>query len=602
MPESVSPQKIQNIVRLGFKRMEYFVKARAMFFKSYVGQYYREHKGLEGEEPLNLIFNTLRTYIPNLVSQSPITQVTTPYVPHKPYAELLGLGLDTTARQIKLKDTLRAFITNAFFAWGILRVGIKASGELLQVDDLYVDNGQIYVKNVLLENFGFDPACTNINEAKCFFDRVTVPRQWLLDTDGYNHDIIRNLPSADVVSGGQKLTDLTRDQESISTMVRLQDEVNVIQMYVPETEQIVLMGDPTQTMQDEFIAIKDFNGPKEGPHIFLSFSPPVEGNPFPVAPIGIWYDLHRNANRIFNKMMEQIDQQKDVGLYNPALADEIKDIKEAMTGDWIPSTDPKGAQVISLGGQNQKNETGLAQLQNWYNYMAGNPDLMQGNLPGGGKASETATKTMTLQNNSSITLNDMQDIIYDSTGEVQRRIAWYLHTDPFIQLPLTKRTTGGEEVQLILTPEQRMGDFLDYFFKIVPRSMTKMDPQIRAKRIEEFCVRVLPTGAQSAMVMMQMGQQFNLAEYYTRIAEEWGIGDWVQDLFVDPMFQQKMQIHMMMGPKNPGKAKSEGGGIKGAIQNQGSPAAMPVASPATEFNQGSQQVAAEGQSMNQGVY
>jgi hypothetical protein len=579
--------------------MEHFVRTQAMFFKSYVGQYYREYKGLEGEEPLNFIFNTLRSYIPNLVAQSPITKVTTPYLPYKMYAELLGMGLDTTARQIHLKETLRAWITNAFFGWGIVRVGIKATGELLQVDDVYIDNGQVYVKNVMLENFGFDPSCTDIREAKCQFERVTVPRQWLLDTKGLDHDLIVRLPSADQMAES-KLSDMTRDKEGRSEMTRLQDEVNIVQMFVPETEQIVLMGDPTQAMQDKFISIKDYNGVKEGPYVFLSFSPPVEGNPFPVAPVSVWYDLHCAANRVFNKMLEQIDQQKDVGLFNPALADEVNDIKEATTGDWIPTTDPKGAQVISLGGQNQKNETALTQLQVWFNYMSGNPDQMAGNLPGGGQASESATKTMTLQNNSSIVLSDMQDIAYDQTGEVQRRVAWYLHTDPFINLPLTKRVTGGEEKQLILTPEQRMGDFLDYAFKIVSRSMTKMDPQVRAKRIEEFCVRVLPTAAQSAMVMMQMGQPFNLPAYCSKIAEEWGILDEVADLFVDPMFQQKMQLFMAMGNKNPGKA--QGGGIDGAVQNQGSPAAMPVASPATEFNQNSQSVAAAGQSTNQGTY
>lgn len=58
---------------------------------------------------------------------------------------------------------------------------------------------------------------------------------------------------------------------------------------------------------------------------------------------------------------------------------------------------------------------------------------------------------------------------------------------------------------------------------------------------------------------------------------------------------------MTMGQKNPGKTQ-QGGGIEGVIQNQGSPAAMPVASPATEFNQNSQDMAAAGQSMNAGAY
>jgi len=596
--ESVDIIKIQNIIKLGFRRMEHFCKVRAMFFKSYCGQYYRQEKGIEGDEPLNLVFNTIRAYVPNLVAQSPITLVTTPYTQVKEYAELLGMGLDTTARQIRLKDTLRAWITNALFAWGIIRTGIKASGELLQIDDVFIDNGQIYSRNVLLDNFGFDPTCTNINEAKCLFDRVTVPRQWLLDTNGYDHDIVALLPSSKS-NYINKLSDLTVSSEAKDAMIKLQDEIDIVQMYVPETEQIIFMGDPCQKIHDKFLRIADYNGVKEGPYTFLSFSPPVEGNPFPVAPVSIWYDLHRSANEVFKKMLEQIRQQRDVGLFNPAAADEVEDIKEAQTGDWIPCMDPKAAQVISIGGQNPKNEAALSALWMWYNLAAGNPAQMEGNIPGGVTGDETATKTMALQTNMSVGLADMQDITYDATAELQRKHAWYLHTDPFINLPMTKRITGGEEQQVFLTPEQRMGDFLDFTFTIKTRSMTKMDPMVRSKRIVEFCTNIIPSGATTAMTLMQIGQPFNLQKYYTQIGFEMGIGDWVSELLFDPEFQQKLQMYIMMGPQNPGKGSPNT--QVGITQNKGSPMNRTVMQPSQEMNQAPQETAAIGQSVNQGV-
>jgi len=165
MATSIQPEQIEQIVILGFKRIEHFRKVTAMMFKSYVPVYYQMEKGT-CTEPLNLVFNTIRAYVPNLVMQNPITHVITPYVAYKQYAELLGMGLDATARQIKLKQELRAWITNAMFGWGIMRTGIKATGELLNFDDILVDNGQVYARNVSLGNFGFDPTCTNINQAK----------------------------------------------------------------------------------------------------------------------------------------------------------------------------------------------------------------------------------------------------------------------------------------------------------------------------------------------------------------------------------------------------------------------------------------------------
>lgn len=598
-PEFVSPEKVQNIVRLGFRRLDHFRKVRAMMFKSYVGQYYRETKGIEGDEPLNLVFNTIRAYVPNLVSQTPISQITTPYLQHKEYAELLGLGLDSTARQIRLKQTIRAWITNALFGWGIIKVGLAARGELIQIDDVMIDPGQVYATLVSLDDFGFDPTCTDIQKAKNLWHRTTLPRQWLLDTNGYDHDLVRGLPSSRT-NMTDKLAGISLTEEAKAAMAKLQDEVDVVEMYVPEIESLVTMGDPTQVIQPRYISVKEYNGPKEGPYVFLSFSPPVEGNPFPVAPVSIWYDLHVMANRVFKKMMDQVEQQKDVGLYNPTVADTVEDIKEAVTGDWISTMDPKGVEVVSFGGQNPKNELMLRQLQVWYNYMSGNPDQITGNTTPGTKGSkETATKAQILQSNASIGIEDMRDIVYDQTAEIMRRLAWYLHTDPLIDLPLTKRKTGGEQQQLRLTPEQRQGDFLDFTFKIVARSMSKLDPMIRSKRIETFCVNVIPAAATTALTMMQIGRPFNVERYLTKIAFEWGIGEWVQDLFDDPEFAQRLQIMMMLGPGNPGKAG--GNSPAGAQQNNGNPMARPIQTPGQEFNKQAQATAAESQSINQGV-
>jgi len=596
MKDQVTPEQLQEIVILGFQRVERFRKVTTAMFKSYVPVYYQELKG-ECTEPINLVFNTVRAFVPNLVMQNPITKVQTPFQPYKFYAELLGLGLDATSRQIKLKDELRAWVTNALFGWGIMRTGIKATGELLNFDDIMVDNGQVYARNVSLSNFGFDPTCTHINRAKSLWDRVTVPRQVLLDTDGFDHDVVRNLPSSPT-NMAQVPSGMTITTKAKSAMVKLQDEVDVVQMYVPEIESVVFMGDPIQKKSNKFLKTEEYDGPKEGPYTFLSFSPPVDESPFPVPPVSVWYELAKIANRVFIKMVNQFENQKDITLYSPSQVDTVDMIQEAISGDAIPTMDPKGINVVSFGGQNEKNERFLQELYTIYNMMAGNPELISGqSVPGGKNA--TATATQALQGNASIGIEDMRDIVYDQTSEVQRRIAWYLHTDPFINLPLTKRETGGREVQLSLTPEQRMGDFLDYTFKIVARSMTKMDPMVRSKKIVEFCTNIVPGAAQTALVLMQMGQQFNIQRYLTQIAFEMGIQDIVEDMFDDPEFQQKMMLMMQLGPQNPGKA---GNSIAGATQNGGNPQARPITTPGQDFNQQSQQSAAIAQSTNEGVY
>ncbi len=601
MPEGVTPAKVQIIVKRGFERMQRYRRARAMFIREFVGQYYQNTCGLTGDEPINLIFHTIRTFVPNLVMQDPINKLETKITQQKFYGELLGLAIDQTEREIGLKETLRAWIVSAFFGLGIIRVGLSSSGEMLHFGDVRVDPGQVYATLVDLDDYVIDPACTNERQAIFKGNRTRVPRQILLDTDGYDHDLVKKLPRSRYNMGSRKVEDISKRHGSNMELYTLQDYVDVVELWVPEANALVTIPDPYQITFNKYLRITDYYGPREGPYIELSFTPPVPNNPFPVVPVSLWYDIHRMANRVFKKTMDQSERQKDILIYNPAQADEAQDILESKDGDSVASQDPKGVHVVSFGGQNRQNEVMLQELQVWYNYISGNPDQMAGNVPKGTRGKETATRSSILQSNASISMEDMRNILYDKTGDISRNIGWFLHTDPLINIPLTKRKTGGEQIQLWLTPEQRTGDFLRFVFKIVARSMSRLDPNIKSKRLIEYGTNLIPAIMNAGMIGMQMGQQLNITRILTDIANELNITENVQDWFDDPEFQQKMAIVAAMGPQNAGKASSQSS-PEGTAQNKGFPMARNIMTPGQEFNQNTQMGAAESQSSNQGAY
>lgn len=601
MNGNISPQNVSLTVRRGFERMKNYRYATAMFVKEFVGDYYGKEKGLSGQEPINLLFHTIRTLVPNLVMQSGITKVTTPYLQHKDYAELLGLGLDGLDVQIDFKEVLRAWITSAFFGWGIVKTGIAAKGHMIKFGDVTVDPGQIYTELIDLDDFVIDPICKSVKNSMFLGHQTMVPRQILLDTDIYNHDLVAQLPGSKSMHVDKKVSNITQSNMSAIQIYNLQDMVDVVELHVPEANAIVTIADPRQKVCPDYVGIADFYGPKEGPYTFLSFTPPVQGNPLPIAPVSMYFDLNRMANRTFTRSMDQADRQKDILLYSPALADSAQDIKEADDGDVIACPDPKGINLVSYGGQNIDNSKMLGQLQVWFNYMSGNPDQIAGNMtPGTKGGKETATRSSILQSNASISIEDARDILYDATARVKKKQAWYFHNDPFISLPLTKRTKGNEEIQLELTPEQRQGDFLEFTFSIVQRSMSRLDPTVRSKRIVEFGTNILPAAVNAAMIAMQVGFQFNLERYLTNIGEELGIGIWVQEMFDDPDYQRRLQIMMALGPQNQGKAG--GSSPAGVEQNGGFPGKRNIMSQSQEANQSAQQTAAVSQSANQGVY
>ena len=561
MPEYFTPTKFALAVKQGFERNKRHRRARAMFIKEYVGRYYASEFGLTGDEPINLIFNTIRATVPNLVMKYGVNKVATEITEYRQYAYLLGLALDKLDKTTKLKDTLRAGIVDAFFMMGIFKTGLADGGKMLNFGDILIDEGQVYTDLVDFDDFTADPSCKDYRKAAFLGDRNRIPRQILLDDDEFDHDLVLKIPKSTHPNAKDKIESLTRRNMSDSEMYELQDFIDVVEVFVPGANALITIPDPSQKIFSEYLAAREYYGPKAGPYTILALTQPVPGNPFPVAPVGIHYDLHRMANKMMVKTMEQADREKSIAVADPSGADEAEDIRTAKDGDVIMGN-PDTVKVVTFGGNNVKSEAMLQQCQIWHNYMSGNPDQMSGLVSN----AESATQANILQANATITIEDCRGMIYDVAAEVNEKMAWYLHTDPFINIPLSKRQPGGKYEQLQLTPEQRSGDFLDYTFTMKARSMSRLDPAVRTKRIVEFAANVVPSVMNTAMVAMQMGLPFNVQAAITDIAEEQGILDDVQDWFDDPTFMQRVQLQMAMNPQPAGKAQPVQGGTRGIPQ------------------------------------
>lgn len=594
--EKIYPRKVQLAVKEGFYRLRRHRRARAMFIRQFVGQYYSSTRGVTGDEPINLLFHTIRTLVPNLVMKNPVNRVSTEIVAYKDYGWLLGLALDDINRKLDFKNVLRAGIVSAILGGeGIFKTGIANSGQVITWGDMDIDPGQVYTDLVDLDDLTIDPSCRSFDKSAFLGDRNRVPRQILLDDDETNSDLVMRLPRSVHPDARNKVEKLTQSNLSQIEIAELQDYVDVVEVYVPDADAILLMPDPDIIMFDEYIKGGSFYGPKEGPYTFLSLTPPVPNNPQAIASASIWYDLHIMANRMMTKMMEQADRQKDLVIADASAADEAEDMRTARDGDVIVA-DPNSAKMMSFGGQNQRNELMLNQLQIWHNFMSGNPAQMAGIK----SDARTATQASILEANANVVIEDERELIYECGARINRKQAWYLHTDPLIKLPLSKRVPGGEHIQLYLTPEQRQGDFLDFVFTLKARSMSRLDPNIKSKRIIEFATNLMPSLMAAAQIAVQMGVEFNVQKAVTDLADQLDVTDEVQDWFNDPQFQQRIELMMQLGPQNAGKAEPVSG--QGIRQNGGYPGAKKIAGPQTESRQNAQEGANQSQEANQGVY
>ncbi|MCK5641551.1 MAG: hypothetical protein KAJ19_12180 [Gammaproteobacteria bacterium] len=560
MPEDkiINPIAIQDAMNQSRNRLRAFRLARALFIKEYVGQYYMDIPEYTGRRPLNLIHSALRAIIPNIVMKNPQFYVSSDNNELWGRADSLTSDINSAIDQMNFSDTLRAVMVDAFFGFGVFHTGLHSTGTFLTVDDMRIDPGRLMAERIDLDDLIFDPTCTRyLFTDGAFIGHYTrIPRQRLLDKDGYDHDILKKIPNALEQHAKQNVvSDISKIRQYGWEFSELRDLIDVACLYFPKQQAIMLLPDPKSVRSDKPIFMTDYHGPDNGPYDFLTFSQPVPNNPFPVAPVSLWYDMHICANDIFRKAMDQALRQKDGIIYNPLNADTAQDVVDARDGFTIAG-DPQSVKEVSTGGQNPKNMEFTGACQTWFNYLAGNPEMLAGLQ----SQQETATAAQIQSGQANISIQDSTFMTEQCVERIGYKIAWHLIDDP-------------------LNIDYSKSDWLEFMFELVARSMIKLDPQVRARRIQEFFTNVVPQLANATMLMTNMGVGFNIQEAMISVAESLGIESEIARILNDPYILQKMQNAMIMGPakasKTQGTTNMPGGGT--AAPGVSSPATTPTA-------------------------
>ncbi|HDZ39364.1 MAG TPA: hypothetical protein ENH62_13990 [Marinobacter sp.] len=559
--EKLIARSMSKAAKQGMERTKVHVRNRAMFIKAYVGTYFEKEHGITGEQPINLVFSAIRAIVPQYVMKNPVTKVSSDFVEYDDYAYLLGRALDGNNRKIKKKQTLRYGLVDAFLGgMAIFKTALADSGSFVMYGDTRIDNGMVFTDNVSLDDFVPDPDCKSWDKAAFLGDKIRAPRQILLDNNEYDHDLIMQLPSSKHADVEKRVAEMTKRNMPHNEIQELQDFVDIVYLYAPDADAVVVIPDPRQISFDDYLAVHEYFGPKDGPYTFLSMTQPVPDNPFPVAPVGMWYDLNLMANQMMVKTMARQMNQKTIGVVDPTGVDEAEDFRDADDGDIVQG-DPKNLSALTIGGREAGDDDYITGLRLWSNYMSGNPDQMAGVAAN----AKTATQSNNMQQNSNVGLEDGRGMLYDAAGELSRKEAWFMHHDPLISIPIPYRRQSGDHAQLTLTPEQRRGMPEDYIFDIKQRSMEIKDPRQLSQLIMEFSTSVIPSVVMAGRtLMMEAGTPFNIAKALSDIAENMGILDEVHDWFEDPEYMQKLQLASILGPQGPMKA-----GMDGAIAQNG---------------------------------
>lgn len=481
-----------------------FREKRVYAIRQYVGKHYGD-SGAPKKVPLNLLELAINTYTRQLSANNPHLLCTTKQVGLKPRAVKFELALNNLITEIKFYETMRMAVINAMFSVGIIKTGMSAY-QKVELDGFMHDIGQPFADSVDLDDWVHDCNARKFEQVQFCGNKYRLPLDYVKESGLYdNVDDLKASSKYDYDRSEDKAEDLAKSDNRGYDEDEYQDHIELWDLWLPRENLVVTMP----VGEGKPIRVVDWEGPEYGPYHMLSYGE-VPNNIMPLAPVGVWLDLHDLANGLMRKLSLQAERQKTVlGVQRGQDADG-KRIVQANDGDAITMDDPQSAREYRYGGMDQQNLGFLLQVNNSYSRHAGNLDSLGGLSP----QADTASQERLLSESASKRLSDLQDRTVLFTKEVCRSLGWHLWYDKSTTLPLYKRVSGLDyDIPMSFTPEERDGDFYEYNIDIEPYSMQDKSPTTKLNTIKAFVGEILmPLGQQ----MAQAGMQINF-EGLTRI-------------------------------------------------------------------------------------
>ena len=519
-------------------------EARKKMLEHYANGWY-SNAPRQFEQPINLIDRGVQIIGPYLVANDPKVHISTKrgLKSNRPFARTMELALEHLFQEMNLAiDTLRPVVINSLFAMGITKTGIMHSHEVEIFGHLH-DLGQPYCDNVDFEDYIGDVMARNRQEQQIEGNYYRLPADYVRDSGLYkSHDSLK----VDYEIRGAFDTDTRPQAISKKEVVQqryddLRPMVTLIDLWIPD-ENIVLTI-PPESQGEKIMRTVDWDGPETGPYDTLAYKYFPESI-MPIPPVWTWLDLNLTLNKMVSKMRRQAERQKNIVMYELGASEDMKNVTQTSDGETVGVRNVDAIKEIAMGGINEIAFPFIQYLENQYSITGGNLYTL------GGRATqaETLGQEQMLQANASKHLEDMVEQHHAFTKSILKKLAWFLWSDPLIEIPVIKRR-GALELEVVYSEETREGDWLDYGFDIEPYSMSKMNPEIRYQKLMQLISQVvLPT----AQIAAQQGTILDAGELVKEAARYMDISD------IDRWWKTGVETDAAMNPYQPLQGQSSG--------------------------------------------
>jgi hypothetical protein len=470
--------------------MEPFRRVRKELVRDYVGSWY-SNAGARNKTLVNLMNQTARIYTVALAAHNPQVLVSTPLVENIPFARRFEVNLNKLIGDMNLDQTFRSIVLDAFFCIGCGVVMMRDTdtrfhGILESEEDVWLDPGQPWFNRVSLDDLILDMPAKELSKMRYCGHRYRADYEKVMDEPGYDKKVKERLKPTRRQTQDQ--TSPARDMgsefgnaqdDTLKDMIWLQD------IWIAENNSIATMA----VNQDIPPLIeREWNGSQAGPYKFLSLGT-VPDNVIPTSPAINLKGLHDLSNRLHRRMEKDSDAHRVVNVYPPSGADDAEKMRTAERNSWVRMNDPKSIQQVEVGGVDQRDLALATFIQQEYDRFAGNLQAMGGLGP----QASTVGQEEIVQGNLSRMEADMRMAVVNFASDCILDLGRLMWEDADLEIQSSMPVgNSGITVSSHWTPDNRVGQFEDYDFKVEPYSMVFKTPEQKLNELFQVLQQIAP--------------------------------------------------------------------------------------------------------------
>lgn len=467
-----------------------------------------------------------------LVSNNPQVTISTDLPDAKPVAEAIESWVNKQIVRIGLRETLSEAATNSIDWFGIVMVSLATPGTAAMTG-WNIQAGEPFAENVDPDDYVWDLHSRRIDQPAWEGHRFRIPlsvaksmygKQRNQDPLEATDDKIYNIEGDERPSLISRTILLGEDE--------LEDMIDLWHFYIARHRMCVILRDDdlmgsctTSGGKARVLDAYKWIGPDKGPyHKFVLKN--IPNNSMPKGMIQDALDLNESINLIARKIMRQADRQKEVILATNAASKDAEKIFKTSDGEGAYVDRPDQVKAVFWGGPNQQNFQLLNAFIDRLSWLMGNLEV-QGGLS---QEAGTATQEKLLQENSSATMQNMQQRTMNGVISVVNSLCWFWYHNPYKVMSVTYYLPGSPSVKAPLQVHPHPGDqaqdpnkmyrtwkLEDLNLHIDPYTVQYQTPQQIQQAIDSVVKEVI---LPMMPILQANGVQFDIRTYLEKMAKK----------------------------------------------------------------------------------